>query len=492
MKKLLLSLFVAILALVSNAAWAVLPVTDEWSPGIVTPAEWFNTAQAACGRGVSKRRDDFPGYTIQFKGLDIAPNGSPRACLVESYKNGDYIGELNFGLNWRAGSCPANSDASGGGCVCKTGYSELGGKCVKPDQCEDNYGKPGIVNVTIGWKYKDFGGADGDYTASNYVGGKVNFPDTNKPVCSGGCMATFDQSNPYDAAFHSTVPNSSTGLYRVSVDANVVYGNRACTAEESDTPNSKAADKNTPDEKCDGDLGTIKLGDQPAKKVCVPGADKPVPGSGENVPKKPSDGSTKPEDKGNPPAGPKPETGEGSGTGGGGRTPSAGGGGNKGGPGGASKPGGGTGGGGTGGGTGGEEGGEEGGEDGEEKGGSCGGKDQPPCKIDETGTPDGTGAFDQANAELAAIDAARDSTLGGITNSEGKDTSWGTTFGWVNHGGCAPWMLGTLPPPINRNIEVDICEIEKYTSPIVSFLWIITTVAMCAGLVFSAVSGSKQ
>lgn len=487
MKKLLLVLLVGLLALLSSAARAAVPMTNEWSPAIVTPAEWFDTALGACARAVEKRRQDWPassGYTVEYVSLRLNSSGMPIECIIMRKKNGADAGNLNSSLLMRGGACPVNSQSTGGECVCKAGFDEVGGKCVQKDQCEANFGKEGIANMTIGWKYKDFGGADGDYTKSNYVGGQVNFPDTNKPVCSGGCMATFDQSKPFDAAYHSTVPNAATGLYRVSLDANIVYGNRSCTAEENDTTNSKAANKDTPDEKCDGDVGTIQLGDQPAKKVCVPGGDKPVPGAGENVPKKPADGSTKPEDKGNPAAGPKPSSGEGSGTGGGGRTPSQGGGGNKGGPGGASKPGGGTG--GTGGGTGGEEGGEE------EKGGSCGGKDSPPCKIDETGTPDGSGAFDQANAELAAIDAARDSTLGGITNADGKDTSWGTTFGWLNHGGCAPWMLGTLPAPINRNIEVDICEIEKYTSPIVSFLWIITTVAMCAGLVFGAVSGSKQ
>lgn len=116
--------------------------------------------------------------------------------------------------------------------------------------------------------------------------------------------------------------------------------------------------------------------------------------------------------------------------------------------------------------------------DGEDKGGSCGGVNQPPCKIDEKGTPDGKDAFDSLLDKQAQDHQQRMDALNSIKNTSDKDTSLGFSggFQWLTHKSCMPWNLGTMQiGNYSRDIEVNICAIEGIIAPVMNFLWILGT-----------------
>ncbi|WP_158534205.1 hypothetical protein [Paracidovorax avenae] len=323
------------------------------------------------------------------------------------------------------------------------------------DSCDANNGKQQTVNFTVGWA------RSGNADAEDHVG-KVTFPRGS--VCVQGC--TWQVSDTGVAAYRSVVP-SPQGLHRLSVDFNVVGdGSKSCTAS---TDQDKAADPQQPPKECPGYVGEVN-----GKTVCVGSAAKPV-----GSPEGPSAGrqSGGGEDTGNPSAGVKPGSGEGSGSGGAGRTPNDGNGSNPGGPAAAvgnGKPNGTT---------------DKPG-DGKEQA-ACGAPGQAKCKIDESGTPDGKNAFDGPGKSLDdAFNKAREQ-LEGVKSTGDKDTSWGIVPSWLQHGGCTPWVLGTLPLGEPRDIKLDVCAILPYVEAVTSFLWAIGTFVATLAMVFRVTTASK-
>lgn len=146
----------------------------------------------------------------------------------------------------------------------------------------------------------------------------------------------------------------------------------------------------------------------------------------------------------------------------------------------------------VGGGTGGNGSGGNG--DGEDKGGGCGGKDQPPCKIDEKGTPESKGMLDSAEDQQAQAHKERMDTLGKIQQKGDKDTSVGFDgFSWLTHKACSPWALGTMQ--INGRsfeLKVDICAIEPYITAVMNFLWVLGTIFMTLAMVLRVTTGTSE
>lgn len=131
--------------------------------------------------------------------------------------------------------------------------------------------------------------------------------------------------------------------------------------------------------------------------------------------------------------------------------------------------------------------------DGDDKGGKCGAKNQPPCKIDEQGTPDGKNVFDDVKGQLDRDHQSKLDTLGKIQSAGDKDTSLGFSggFGWLTHRTCMPWNFGNLE--INGSsftIEVNVCPIEPIISSVMNFLWILGTLFATIYRV-SAVMGAR-
>jgi hypothetical protein len=114
----------------------------------------------------------------------------------------------------------------------------------------------------------------------------------------------------------------------------------------------------------------------------------------------------------------------------------------------------------------------------------CGLPGKPPCKIDETGTPDvATGA-----AKLQpGIDALEQSRIDGIANVTGsgdpaaKDTHWQFTFAFPTN--CAPLVAWD-------GLTFDICRFQPMIHDLLSMLWYGSTVFLILGMVGRTMRGS--
>lgn len=272
-----------------------------------------------------------------------------------------------------------------------TAGSEVGPEfCPQPPSpCEAKTGQTTMVNYTIAWSRISGHSQSQTGDLSDIVGGVTAPPATG---CDGTCTIT---NQAYGNLWHATSP-SATGLYRISQDVIGTFTGAACTAKTSGTDPSAAP------KPCDGYMGSVN-----GKTVCVA----PIGSSPTNVPKPPS---SPPPLTGNPAAGSSPSDSPAT------RNPPTGNGGPSGGPasstdgrntGGGTAPGASP----TGGGGAGET---------TPPKDPCGLPGTPACKIDETGTPNGSGITGAAGAAKTAGDA-----LPGAVSGVDKPSSLGWSFG---------------------------------------------------------------
>lgn len=356
----------ALLACWAMLASALVPTVTGWY--VVRPDLARSDKPAACAAYAAYRTAQITNGMSSFV---VKPNATyPNHCYAEQIvtatgaRIGDFL-EAYVAVN---GACPANSTAVTGGCQCNANYDESGGQCVPhTNQCTSKTGVVGVLSWTEGYTRTP---DEGDRQA---VGGPVMTPPASGEVCDGGCVVSLQTSGPGVQPFVSQSPTSN-GLYRRSVDYPSLGLGKECTMGAADA----GAKKDIPPPPCPGSVGDIGNG----KPVCVGTAAKPVTAT----PLGAAPGAEA--IAGNPPAGGKPPSGEGSGTGSAGRTPATGDGGPAGGPAGAATGGKGGGAGGTAAGTG-----SGGGSSPNDNKDPCGGPGQPVCnvKVDEKGTPSGAG-----------------------------------------------------------------------------------------------------
>lgn len=124
--------------------------------------------------------------------------------------------------------------------------------------------------------------------------------------------------------------------------------------------------------------------------------------------------------------------------------------------------------------------------------GQCGASGQPPCKIDESGTP-GSGEATAATSHTSLDSALQSATdaLTTITSAQGKDTSWGVMPTWFQSTTCAPFVLGHFPPPVDRDISIDICPVIPYANGVMNFLWVAFTFFATLSMVFRVMTNAK-
>lgn len=315
-------------------------------------------------------------------------------------------------------------------------YSLIGtvqAPCANP--CLDKQGQTKTVNLTEAW-------ARSNTPNANDIAVEVPTPwEGNHEMCDGQCLVDLQS---VDACWRSQVPGAN-GLHRISCDYTARYSATQCTAK------ADPSDPGAPTPPCPGFTGSVN-----GKPVCVGTPSTPLP----TLPKNPV--GAPPEGTGNPAAGDKPTEGTGSGSDGAGRTPTVGSGGNAGGGSNASIPGGGSEGNGQGDGT------PVGtGPDGSSGGVAapgdpvevCGLPGKAACKIDEAGTPDGSGAY---NGAKAGFDAATANEVAGINGSGSHVTTlpWLFTFGMPT-GSCSALSFDIK----GRTFTIDPCN-----SPVVA-LW---------------------
>lgn len=455
-----------LLASFAVAATAVVPTTQEFSTGSTNTDGagasgaygWFPSGIEACAAYAKAMTAVFnvaesAGSATGFSG--VLP-GVTRGCAyrIDRGANGVYNGTA--GAHARSGVCPANSTAVSGGCQCNAEFMESGGQCVpKVNQCTPNAGKVQVTNWTVAFfRTPD----DNDYSAV----GPVNKLPPGGTFCSGGCTMNIpDPGAPGWAAWRSQAPNAQ-GLYRGSLDIPAVNSGQECTPGTGDAPLSPTA----VEPQCPGAVGEVN-----GKKGCYGTAQNPVTTT-------PTDRPPVPPIAGNPSAGPKPATGDGSGTGSAGRTPAAGDGGNAGGPAAAGVGGRGGSAGGTATGTG-----SSGSGDGE-KPDPCGAPGQAQCnvKVDETGTPAGAGTtFDGAKK---AVDDSVADTIEKINQARDRTDGPKWTFSFALPSGCSPYPIGIA------EFTLDVCQYQPIIHDLLSMVWAAVTAFTIIGMVGRTIRGT--
>ena len=252
-------------------------------------------------------------------------------------------------------------------------------------------------------------------------------------------------------AVWQSVSPTSQGLYRVSVDYDAQHMGESCTPTPAENAAAHpAADKPT----CPGFVGEVN-----GVPGCYGTASNPTSNDvPESKPKQP--------EAGNPPAGKKPDSGEGSGTGGAGRTPSTGDGGPAGGPaaaaGSGTKPDGTT---------------PKPGEGKEQA--NCGAPGQPKCGIDEGGTPN------KFEGDKAALDKWKSDVEANRNTIKDADGSFFESYS----------MFFAVPPivpcePIelpNDQVIARQCDVVEGTRSVMSYIWALAAIWICLGWIREAI-----
>lgn len=421
----MLRCFLVILASLSSlSAWAECTQYQVTWRGQAGP--WSSTKEAACSaiNGMSYTSStDAAGATLSVSGARVVQSDT---C---AYKQ-----SITYNSNGQTDTWDASTSIS----------RRVVATCGDPI-CESQRGQSKVVNFTVGYTRSSDIDADPNW---KLIGAPNKVPASGL-LCNptSPCELRFDGFSDSDMAWQSAAPTPN-GLYRLSLDISATVTGETCTPTELD---NAALSKTAPIPPCPGFTGEVNgvLG-------CYGTASNPT---SNDV----SDPKPKPPEAGNPTAGEKPNSGEGSGTGGAGRTPSTGDGGPGGGPAGAAgsgtKPDGTT---------------PKPGEGKEQA--NCGAPGQAKCSINETGTPDGKGSFDAANSGLeegkkgwiAEIEKVKDLTAPG----------WTWTFQLPS--GCTALDVPAF------NLTLDVCRFQPIIHDIMSMLWAIATVMGCALMVFNA------
>lgn len=442
MKKLVLLALGFFMALAANASFPVPnafqtdgPVVRADGSNGSDPSVKYPSAAAACGAVLAYfKKTNTSAEIASITNTNCSPYPGPMLGIRILYTNGG-ASDYNYGLyDQGAGSCPANSTGTSS-CSCSAGYTESGSSCVpKVNACAPKVGVPGVTNFTVGYSRTP---EEADY---NIVGTPNKVPASGE-LCDSGCSVKFGEAS---AVWQSQTPTDQ-GLYRWSIDFVTTPTGAECTVAAGDG----AVDKAAPNAVCPGYVGDIN-----GKKGCYGTANNPV-----NVVQgdRPASGTKAP---GNPAAGAKPASGEGSGPDGAGRTPGAGSGGSAGGPASAAV---------------GPKGVVKAPAAGEEQA-NCGAPGQAKCRIDESGTPDGKDVWTKPSADLADARTAQKTAIDGAANI--GSPNWSFTFSLPT--GCTPF-------PVFLNVVLDVCKFQPVIHDLMSMIWAAASLFCITGMVGRAI-----
>jgi hypothetical protein len=451
-------LFGLLFLLVSSQAFALVPTAAQYRMYVFFAATgvWHTAIEDACADMLANRVSGAPTYTWSLTTCTWTSVGTVTLTGVPKAGGSNFVGNYGGGLQ-RQIACPANSVAVSGGCQCAASFDESAGQCVPHvNQCTSKTGVVGILSWTEGYTRTP---DEGDRQAV----GPVASPPSSGEVCDAGCKVSLQMSGPGVQPFVSQSPTAN-GLYRRSVDYPKLGLGTECTGAAADA----GAVPTTPAPECPGSVGEVG-----GKVVCVGTASKPV----STVPLGQPSG---PAIAGNPPAGGKPPSGEGSGNGSAGRTPASGNGTGTGGPaaagvGGAGGAAGGTR---TGGGSGTSAAPAAG-----EQPTPCGAPGQPICsvRVDETGTPSGVGTtFDAATAQLEANKASTEAAINAAHSIAAP--TWSFTFALPT--GCTPYPMEI------KGFVLNPCPYQGTIHDLMSMIWAAVTFFTITGMVGRTIRGA--
>lgn len=418
-------------------------VKKEYKVQADAGSSWFESKGAACSSWIatapkSQLVGDVARYTVsnptvtKFEGSDTCGYS-----IYDTY----YSTDLGVSLSTAQWFLERDSTSGGG---------DPGGGGPVGNACAASTGKTGTVNWTEGFTAtKD----EGDRKA---VGGSYTPPPASGEMCQSGCLISAQVTGPGVEYFVSQQPTDQ-GLYRRSRDMPYVNLGTACTVA-ANAPNVPT----TPEPKCAGALGTVNN-----VQTCVSTPAAPVPTTQMSDP-------SKTPIAGNPSAGIKPDTGEGSGSGSAGRTPEAGTGGNSGGSAVAAMGGKGGSAGGTATGTGTVKAPASG-----EQQAACGAPGQPICdvKINEGEMPKDATGFKDANEKLDDNVKALGDQIKSIQNEESKP-SWSFSFQLPT--GCSPYQVASFK---GTSFTMDPCAYQSTIHDLMSMVWAAATAFCLIGMV---------
>lgn len=407
----------------------------------------FASPSELCNKIKQEFADNNPGRTYS-----VSSAAYPDGCWINEYgTGGGLLDQKPFNVSLDGASCPANSTKVGADCVCNAGLAEQGGQCVDLNaQCAAKSGQDSIVNFTVGYARTP------DSADLDIVGSVNQFPASGE-LCHQGCKVGASIGGPGVTAWRSQTPTAQ-GLYRLSMDLPAVQLGTACTA---DGGSSAPLRPDLPSPTCPGFVGEVN-----GKPGCYGTANNPV-----NV--VPADRPPVAPVAGNPAAGQKPASGEGSGTGSAGRTPTTGNGGNAGGP--ASAAVGGAGGGA--GGTAASGAGTKPTEDGKEQV-ACGAPGQPKCGIDESGTPKDYTGKDGLTEWKAAVDSNR---------AQIKDSGGGVFDGFAVFFSAPPVAACSSFALPNDYGSLDPCPVVDGVRGVMGYIWALGALFLCIGWIREAI-----
>ena len=390
--------------------------------------EWSASPEAAVSSLLSKLQ------TIWY---------GPGSCQGAISYSPSRITASSFSYAATYGGCSGGpSPTSGSGSI-----ASKVGDCGE-EVCSTQAGQSKIVNFTVG------------YTRSQNIDTDPGWKLVGRPnqVAEGGllcnpaspCELRFNGFSDDDKAWQSLAPTPN-GLYRVSLDISATVTGKTCTPTESD---NAALSKTAPIPPCPGFTGEVN-----GVPGCYGTASNPTSND------RPEPKPTTPE-AGNPAAGEKPSTGEGSGSGGAGRTPSTGNGGPAGGPaaaaGSGTKPDGTT---------------PKPGEGKEQA--NCGAPGQPKCGIDESGTPT---KFDGKGDLLGGWEEGVKTNRATIEKSgTGIFESFNVFFSAPPLAGCEPIELP------NDQVITRHCDVVEGTRSVMAYIWALTALWLWVGWIREAI-----
>lgn len=416
--------FLVILAAFSSfAAWA--ECTQYQISWRSQPGPWSSSKAAACSAINGK------SYSASSGGISITITVS--GAHIDQYENCAY--QENTVLN---GGEPSVQNTSSGF------DTRVVASCESP--CTALMGEDFTLNWSLGYTRTPDIDADLNW---KFVAPPVK-PPSDGMVCDPVSSCKVALVLAPTAVWQSLSPTSQ-GLYRVSVDYDAQHMGETCTPTDAEKAGAHpAADKPT----CPGFVGEVN-----GVTGCYGTASNPT---ANDVP----EAKPKPPEAGNPPAGKKPDSGEGSGSGGAGRTPSTGDGGPGGGPGAAAgsgkKPDGTT---------------DKPGEGKEQA--NCGAPGQPKCGIDEGGTPS---KFDGDKAALDKWKSDVDANRNTIKDTDGSFfDSYSMFFAVPPIVPCEPIELP------NDQVLTRQCDVVEGTRSVMSYIWALAAIWICLGWIREAI-----
>lgn len=380
-------------------------------------APWSSSKSAACSSGVAALAAHNPNSSFQLVGQDND------YCHVRG------------------------TNAQGGSGVTSYGFYEKPGTCGDP-VCQSQQGQAKVVNFTVGYTRTPNIDADPNWKLI----GVPNKVPASGLLCNpqSPCEMRFNGFSDSDMAWQSAAPTPN-GLYRLSLDISATFTGETCTPTETD---NAALSKTATIPPCPGFTGEVN-----GVPGCYGTASNPTSNDvSEPKPKTPQSG--------NPAAGEKPATGEGSGSDGKGRTPSTGNGGPGGGPAAAAgsgkapdgttpKPG-----------------------EGKEQA-NCGAPGQPKCGIDEGGTPS---KFEGNNAALDKWKSDVEANRNTIKDANGSFfESYSMFFAVPPIVPCEPIELP------NEVLLTRQCEVVEGTRSVMSYIWALAAIWICLGWIREAI-----